>query len=138
MKKSSMVSAFTLVELMLVVIIISILVGMVMPRLLGRTEEARITAAQTDIELNIGTAIDLYAMDTGSLPKDLDSLIQKPSDVTKWKGPYLKKRPVDPWGNQYVYKVPGAHNTDYDLYSCGKNGVEGGYDDITNWQALMQ
>jgi general secretion pathway protein G len=125
--------AFTLVELMLVVIIIGVLVAMVMPRLAGRTEQARQAAAKADIEANIGSALDLYEIDNGSYPENLDALIQKPQDAPGWKGPYLKKRPVDPWGNPYTYKYPGAHG-DYDLSSHGKNGVEGGDDDITNWE----
>ena len=126
---------FTLVELMLVVIIIGILVAMVMPRLVGRTEQARVAAAQTDIELNIGSALDLFELDNGFYPGSIDSLFKEPSEAPNWRGPYLKKRPVDPWGNKYNYKYPGSHEgVDYDLYSFGRNGVEGGGDDITNWE----
>src|SRR3989338_7083081 len=131
-------SGFTLVELMLVVIIIGILVAMVMPRLAGRTEQARQAAARADIEANIGSALDLYELDNGAYPtaeEGLNALLAKPQNAPNWKGPYLKKRPVDPWGNPYVYRSPGTHGTDYDLYSYGRNGVEGGGDDITNWEA---
>ncbi|MFA5146430.1 MAG: type II secretion system major pseudopilin GspG [Candidatus Omnitrophota bacterium] len=124
---------FTLVELMLVVIIIGILVAMVMPRLAGRTEQAREAAARADIEANIGSALDLYEVDSGRYPDTLDALLQKKEGIANWKGPYLKKKPVDPWGRPYVYKYPGTHN-DYDLYSLGQDGVEGGGDDITNWE----
>jgi general secretion pathway protein G len=124
---------FTLVELMLVVIIIGVLVAMVMPRLAGRTEQARQAAARADIEANIGSALDLYEIDNGAYPESLNALMEKPSTAANWKGPYLKKRPVDPWGNQYVYKFPGAHG-DYDLSSNGKDGVEGGGDDVTGWE----
>ena len=126
---------FTLVELMLVVIIIGILVAMVMPRLAGRTEQARMAAAQTDIELNIGSALDLFELDNGFYPNNLDDLFKEPSEAPNWRGPYLKKRPLDPWGNAYQYKFPSNHEgADYDLYSFGRNGVEGGGDDITNWE----
>lgn len=128
---------FTLVELMLVVIIIGILVAMVVPRLAGRTEQARQAAARADIESNIGSALDLYELDNGIYPtteENLNALLAKPQNAPNWKGPYLKKRPVDPWGNPYVYRSPGTHNTDYDLYCYGRNGVEGGGDDITNWE----
>ncbi len=128
---------FTLVELMLVVIIIGILVAMVMPRLAGRTEQARQAAAKADIEANIGGALDLYELDNGSYPtteEGLNALLIKPASAPNWKGPYLKKKPIDPWGNPYVYRSPGTHNTDYDLYSYGKNGAEGGGDDIANWE----
>jgi len=128
---------FTLVELMLVVIIIGILVAMVMPRLAGRSEQARAAAAKADIEANIGSALDLYELDNGLYPtteQGLGALLAKPADASKWKGPYLKKKPVDPWGNQYLYRSPGTRNIDYDLFSMGKDGVEGGEDDVTNWE----
>ncbi len=126
---------FTLVELMLVVIIISVLVAMAMPRLAGRSEEARIAAASADIFSNISTALDLYELDNGSYPDSLDALRAKPTDMVNWKGPYLKKRPLDPWQRAYKYKSPGTHNSeDYDLYSLGPDGQEGTADDITNWQ----
>ncbi|MFH1380576.1 MAG: type II secretion system major pseudopilin GspG [Candidatus Omnitrophota bacterium] len=127
---------FTLVELMLVVIIIGILVAMVMPRLAGRTEQARVAAAKADIEMNIGSALDLYELDNGNYPtasEGLNALMVKPANASNWRGPYLKKKPVDPWGNPYVYNCPGTHGVDYDLYSYGKNGTEGGDDDVTNW-----
>lgn len=120
---------FTLVELMLVVIILGVLVAMVMPRLAGRTEEAKRAAAKADIEANISSALDLYEIDNGSYPETLDRLLEKKDG----KGPYLKKRAIDPWGHAYVYKYPGAHG-DYDLSSNGKDGVEGGGDDIANWE----
>ena len=125
---------FTLIEIMLVVIILGILAAMVVPKLTGRSDEARRQVAKTDIESNLALAIDLYEVDTGSYPSSLDDLQHAPSDVTNWKGPYLKKRPLDPWGRAYVYKHPGDHNTDgYDLYSNGKSGSEGGSDMIGNW-----
>ena len=116
--------AFTLVELMLVVIIIGTLVAMVMPRLAGRTEQAKRAAAKADIEANIASALDLYEIDNGTYPEKLEDLTVKPTNATNWKGPYLKRKPVDPWGNPYIYKYPGAHN-DYDLMSYGKSGTEG-------------
>ncbi len=132
-------SGFTLVELMLVVIIISILVAMVVPRLMGRSDQAREAAAKADIEANLASALDLYEIDTGHYPKTddgLQALTAKPSDPKiggRWKGPYIKKKPMDPWGNPYVYKFPGSHGDGYDLYSLGKDSSEGGGDDITNW-----
>jgi len=128
---------FTLVELMLVVIIIGILVAMVVPRFAGRTGQARNTAALTDIEANIASALDLYELDNGSYPtteEGLNALFVKPANALNWRGPYLKKRPKDPWGNPYVYRCPASHGIDYDLYSYGKDGVEGGGDDVSNWE----
>jgi general secretion pathway protein G len=131
---------FTLVELMLVVIIIGILVAMVLPRLAGRSEQARQAAAKVDVNANIATALDLYELDNGQYPtteQGLAALVKKPtiSPVpSNWNGPYLKRIPRDPWARPYVYKSPGEHNVDFDLYSIGKDGAEGGGDDITNWE----
>ncbi|MDP2941632.1 MAG: type II secretion system major pseudopilin GspG [Candidatus Omnitrophota bacterium] len=123
---------FTLIELMLVVIIISVLAAMVMPRLVGRSQEAKTAAAKADINSTIGLAIDMYEMDTGKYPPDLGALMKNPN-LPGWKGPYLKKEPKDPWGKAYIYKTPGTHSNDYDLYSAGPNGVENDTDDIGNW-----
>jgi general secretion pathway protein G len=79
-------------------------------------------------------AIDLYETDTGDYPSGLGDLMTEPSGATGWKGPYLKKKPLDPWGRGYVYKYPGSQNPDgYDLFSTGRDGAEGGDDDIGNW-----
>ena len=130
-------AGFTLIELMLVVIIIGALVAMVLPRLAGRTEQARIQAAQADIHSNIATALKLYELDNGSFPstnEGLNTLLNKPGDARNWNGPYLEKKPVDPWGKEYKYESPGGHRShDYDLYSLGKDGQAGTSDDITNW-----
>ncbi len=128
---------FTLIELMLVVIIIGVLVSMVAPRLAGRSEEARIAAAKADINANVSVALDLFELDNGKYPateEGLSALRTKPGSASNWKGPYLKKEPVDPWGQKYTYRSPGGHNPDYDLYSYGPDGKEGGDDDIANWE----
>ncbi len=127
--------AFTLIELMLVVIIIGILSAMVVPRLAGRSEQARIQAAKTDINSSIPLALDLYEMDLGKYPESVDDLRTRPgTDSEGWRGPYLKKKPIDPWGKPYIYKAPGEHNTDgYDLSSAGKDGQPNTADDVVNW-----
>jgi len=128
---------FTLIELMLVVIIIGVLVSMAAPRLAGRSEEAKMAVAKADINTNISVALDLYELDNGRYPtteEGLGSLILRPSSDIKWKGPYIKKEPLDPWGRKYIYRSPGDYNPDYDLYSYGPDGAEGGEDDIVNWE----
>jgi general secretion pathway protein G len=125
--------AFTLVELMLVVTIIGVLVAMIVPRMAGRSDQARAAVAKADVDLNIATAIKLYEMDTGSYPTGLDVLLAVPDSSTGVKGPYLEKKPIDPWGREYQYKCPGTHKPySYDLYSLGKDGVESA-DDVGNW-----
>jgi general secretion pathway protein G len=129
---------FTLIEIMLVVIIIGVLAAMVVPRLARRTEQAKVARAKADIDANLSIAIDLFELDNGRYPTTqelLQALAQAPPGLDTWQGPYLKKAsPVDPWGKPYVYRSPGEHNTnDYDLFSMGPDGVEGGGDDIANW-----
>lgn len=130
-----MKKAFTLIELMLVVIIIGVLSAMVVPRLAGRSEQARTQAAKTDINSSLPLALDLYEMDTGSYPDSLENLrTRSGANTESWHGPYLKKKPLDPWGKEYIYRSPGEHNTDsYDLYSAGKDGQPNTADDLVNW-----
>lgn len=116
--------AFTLLEIILVVTIIMVLATMVAPKLTGRSEEAKRKVAKVDIESNLAMALDLYELDNGGFPNDLSELRPK----------YIKKKPVDPWGNDYQYAYPGTRNPEtYDLFSLGKDGVESD-DDIVNWE----
>lgn len=129
--------AFTLIELLLVLVILAVLAAVIVPKFARRSEQARITAARADIA-NLEVAIDAFEIDTGRYPtteEGLGALIQRPSDVNAWFGPYIKRGlPKDPWGHPYIYVQPGQHNTSgYDLYSYGPNGQEGGDDDIDNW-----
>jgi len=131
---------FTLIELMLVVMIIGILVSLVVPRLTGRSQQARVAAAKADIEANIALALDLYEVDNGFYPtteQGLGALRSEPSSAPtpeNWNGPYLKKKAMDPWNNPYKYVSPGINNTrDYDLSSLGPDGAESD-DDIVNWE----
>jgi general secretion pathway protein G len=129
--------AFTLIELLLVMVILVVLAAVVVPRFAGRSEQARIAAATTDVN-NLDNAVELFEQDAGRYPSNdegLGALVNQPANVRTWHGPYIKKGvPVDPWGNAYVYRYPGTQNqTGYYLYSMGPDGREGGNDDITNW-----
>jgi general secretion pathway protein G len=133
---------FTLVEILLVVVIIGILAALVVPKFVGRSKEAQVAAAKAQIQSYFSVALDLFEMDNQGYPtteQGLDALIKEPSTPPvprKWKGPYLKRGvPKDPWGNDYVFVSPGTHNPDgYDVSSPGPDGVEGGGDDIANWE----
>lgn len=123
--KISNKSGFTLIEILLVVMIIGALAVMVVPRLAGRGERALVTVAQVDISANIASALKLYELDNGSFPttaQGLEALLIKPTAPPaprNWNGPYLEKKPIDPWGEPYQYTSPGIHGTSYDLYSYG-------------------
>ena len=131
--------AFRLVEIMLVVIIIGALSAMIIPRLAGRGDQAKVKIAKSDIEANIPTALKLYELDNGVFPTTahgLSALRVKPTTAPipqSWNGPYLEKEPIDPWGRSYVYASPGEHRSDYDLSSKGKDETSD-KDDIVNWQ----
>jgi general secretion pathway protein G len=119
--------AFTLVELLLVMTILAILAGIVLPKLSGRGEEARVAAAKTQIS-TLGTALGAYEVDNGNYPRGqsgLQALMVKPRDAMNWHGPYMEKEiPPDPWQHPYVYQCPGRHNpAGYDLYATGPDGT---------------
>jgi general secretion pathway protein G len=135
-RNNAMKKGFTLVELMLVVIIIGVLAAMIVPRMAGRSEEARASVAQADI-MSISTALRLYELDNGAFPttsEGLEALLEKPSSARNWKGPYLERKPVDPWGQPYAYRSPAQYSrAGFDLYSIGRDALEGTEDDIINW-----
>lgn len=132
-KKGKLHQAFTLVEMLLVITIIGILAALVIPKMVGRSEQARQAAARADIS-SIKTALDAFEVDNGYYPKNLGDLIQMPRDAKSWHGPYLDKIPQDPWTDNYEYVFPGRHNQNgYDLWSDGPDGKSGTDDDIGNW-----
>ncbi len=133
---------FTLVEMLLVLVILATLAAIVVPKFAGRSEQAKVTAAQTQIA-NFEIVLDAFEVDNGFYPKGsdgLEALVDKPSNANNWHGPYLKQDiPLDPWGNEYVYENPGKYNSEaYDLYSLGPDGRVGGDDDITNWKTTQK
>lgn len=135
---------FTLIELMVVIVILGILAGLIVPRIMGRPEEAKQLKAKIQIE-SLETALKLYKLDNGGYPgteQGLQALTEKPETGTipkKWReGGYLEKGklPKDPWGNDFIYLSPGAHG-DYDIISYGADGVPGGEGknlDISSWE----
>ena len=120
---------FTLIELMVVLVIMGVLAALIVPNIIGRTDEARVTAAKTDIA-TIMQALKLYKLDNGFYPSQeqgLQALVVKPSTPPvpgNWK-PYLEKLPTDPWGRAYQYLNPGVKGP-VDVFSYGKDGNAGG------------
>jgi len=141
MKKNE--RGFTFIELMVVLVILGVLATMIVPRIMGRPEEARRVKAKIDIQ-NLETALKLYQLDNGEYPtteQGLQALVEPPAVgelARSWReGGYLEKGrvPLDPWGYEYVYLSPGSHG-DFDLLSYGADGEPGGegkYADISNW-----
>jgi general secretion pathway protein G len=130
---------YTLVELLVVLAILGLLVAIAAPRLISYLGSARADTAKIQVE-KLGTILDLYHLEIGRYPTDqegLRALVERPSQLDTWNGPYLKNREAltDPWNRPYVYRFPGQHG-DYDLYSLGADGREGGDGenrDITSW-----
>jgi len=126
------------VELLMVVAILAILASLLGLRFTGRSQEARVRAAETQLR-EFNTALDAFQMKAGHYPateQGLEALVEKPPglDIKKWSGRLMSHIPRDPWGNQWQYRYPGKHNASgYDLYSFGPDGRQGGGDDITNW-----
>ena len=129
---------FTLIEIMVVVVILGILAALVVPQVMNRPDQAKVTVAKGDIKA-IGAALDMYKLDNYAYPstqQGLDALVEKPGgnpQPKNWnRDGYLKRVPKDPWGNEYQYLSPGQ----FDLYSYGADGKQGGSDlnaDIGSW-----
>jgi general secretion pathway protein G len=133
---------FTLIEVLIVVLILGVLAAVVVPRVLDRPNEARITAAQSDIR-TLAQALKLYKLDNGHFPstdQGLRALVERPAGspiANNWKaGGYIERLPKDPWGSDYQYIFPGVKG-EFDLYSLGADRAPGGEvsgADIGNWQ----
>jgi general secretion pathway protein G len=131
----------TLIEMLVVVTIIALFATLVAPRLLRKSDTARITAARAQISYFM-TALGAYKLDTGLFPttgQGLQALRTAPPDVRQWQGPYLPQEiPVDPWARPYLYKYPGEHGDEPDVISLGADGTPGGEDinaDIVSWKS---
>ena len=132
---------FTLIEIMVVVVIIGLLAAVILPNVFGNVEKAQVSKAKSDIQA-IETALTMYKLDNYKYPSTdlgLQALSQRPNDATVRnyrEGGYIKRVSKDPWGNPYQYVFPGTHGQEYDLYSFGADGQEGGEGenaDIGNW-----
>lgn len=131
---------FTLLEVLVVLVILGLLAAVVAgPQIFKYLGSAKSEAAKVQVQ-QIGSALDLYRLEVGRYPsqqENLTALIEAPAGVSRWNGPYLKKKEaiIDPWGRQFVYKAPGDHG-DYDLYTLGADNAQGGNgedQDITSW-----
>lgn len=129
----------TLVELLVVLLIIGLIAAFAVPQVMRYLGSARQDAAAVQIN-QLSGILDLYRLDVGHYPtasEGLDALLEQPAGAEGWNGPYVKKAEslVDPWGNPYQYRIPGQ-NGEYDLYSLGADGVEGGQGedaDVVSW-----
>jgi general secretion pathway protein G len=135
------VRGFTLIEIMVVVVIIGLLAAVILPNVFGNVERAQVNKAKADIQA-IETALTMFKLDNYKFPSTdlgLTALHQRPNDPTirNWReNGYLKRISADPWGNPYQYIFPGTRGQEYDLYSLGADGQEGGEGanaDIGNW-----
>ena len=125
-------SGFTLIELMLVIVILGILAGVAVNSFTGVSDDARKTAAKSDIN-TITTAIKMFELETGRFPSE-DEWIEELTTKTDEHKRHMDKLPKDPWGNEYNYREESENGNDFpDIWSNGKDGEEGTDDDITNW-----
>src|ERR1700746_3272482 len=127
---------YTLIEMLVVLTIISMIVGLVGPRVLSYLGQSRVKTAKPQIE-SLSAPLDLSYMDAGRYPsgaEGLDALEKRPAGVENWNGPYLKgsRVPLDPWGHTYHYRVLTDHLPPYEITSFGADGREGGPDNISN------
>jgi general secretion pathway protein G len=131
-------SAFTLMEVLLVLVILVVLASMAVQIFGGTQKRALIDAAKSQVGLFKG-AVNLYKFHTKNFPSNLSDLINKPGDssiASHWEGPYMEgsKIPLDPWDHEYKFAAPGKHNSEsFDIWSSGPDGQDGNEDDIGNW-----
>ena len=127
---------FSLIELIVVLVILGLLAAVVAPNVYNKLAKGKDQIAKIQIK-EIEGALQLFSFDMGRYPntgEGLDALVRNPGNIDSWKGPYLAKDvPKDPWGRPYAYRCPGMHG-DYDLFSFGADGTDGGDDDICSWK----
>jgi len=132
---------FTLIEIMVVVIIIGLLAAVIVPTVINKVDDARISKAKSDIQ-GLETALTMFRLDNSKYPttdQGLQALVVQPTDpsIRHWRvGGYLQRISKDPWGIEYQYQAPGTHGKEFDLYTLGADGQPGGDGvnaDIGNW-----
>ena len=129
-------SGFTLVELLVVLVILGLIMAFAVPQVIKYVGGAKSDSAKIQVQ-RLGSVLDLYRLEVGHYPtqeEGLRALVEKPAGAENWNGPYLKKDDAltDPWGRPYVYQIPGQHG-EYDLYSLGADGQEGGEGEDRDW-----
>ena len=129
-------SGFSLIELLVVLVILGLIAGLVVPNIIGRTEDAKVKAAATTIQ-RLAMGVEAYYLDNGEVPERLEQLVTDPGDVSNWTGPYVKASILkDPWGEPYQFRYPGEHG-EFDIVSYGPDkqmGGEGKNADINSWE----
>ena len=135
-KQRRRVTPFTLIEVVVVIVILVTLASVATPMYMNYIKKSKIATAKTQIKL-LDDALQQHKLDVGTYPSDLQGLMENIDQSEKWDGPYIKPRvPLDPWGGEYQYVFPGEHG-EFDIYSFGADGQEGGegeYADQTNWE----
>ncbi len=135
-KQRRRVTPFTLIEVVVVIVILVTLASVATPMYMNYIKKSKVATAKTQIKL-LDDALQQYKLDVGTYPSDLQGLMENIDQSEKWDGPYIKPRvPLDPWGGEYQYVFPGEHG-EFDIYSFGADGQEGGegeYADQTNWE----
>jgi general secretion pathway protein G len=128
---------FSLIEILVVMALIGIVIALVANRIGDGAVKGRVNATKIAVD-NLAGKIETYSLDNGTPPQRLEDLLTKPGDADNWSGPYAKEKELkDPWNRDFVYRYPGTKGGDYDLYSLGPDGKEGGEGlkaaDIGNW-----
>jgi general secretion pathway protein G len=131
---------FTLIELMVVLLILALLTSIAAPRVTKHLSKAKAQTAKIQVDA-LSSAVDAFTLDVGRPPasgEGMDALLKKPADLPSWDGPYIKKSAslIDPWGRPYLYRFPGTHGGDYDVFTLGSDNKEGGENDaadVGNW-----
>lgn len=136
LRRKAVRRAFTLLEVLMVIVILGILAAIIVPQFGGTQEKAKIDLTRTQVQ-QLGADLERFKLHCGRFPESLDQLLNKPEgeEFKDWAGPYIKAPAKDAWGRELKYSAEGEYNQgSYDLSSMGPNGQQGDDDDITNWE----